>query len=232
MIYFAGILGLLLWPIRSRMRVLRWSISLTLITLHLIMKAPVWALIQRIDLTGSSSSYHRYLLVDSLFTHVGDWWLLGTKNYDTWGPDVWDLSNQFVAYAFRGGLATLAAFISLIVIGFKWSGIARERAKGASSQWVAWCIGTALLAHVTAFFGVNYFDQTAVAWYGMLAVIVAIKQSSAVAEYDDRIQYQLFSPRDRYRLPAAGLNSSRPGSSAPPARVKPVNYFHNTKESI
>src|ERR1019366_7562939 len=75
---FRGCLvGLGFWPLRKRMRLIRWGFALTLVALHLVMKAPVWALIARVDLTGSSSSDHRYHLVDSCIRHFGDWWLLG-----------------------------------------------------------------------------------------------------------------------------------------------------------
>jgi hypothetical protein len=32
-------------------------------------------------------------------------------------------------------------------------------------------MGAALFANVVAFFGISYFDQTMVAWYGLLAMI-------------------------------------------------------------
>ena len=51
------------------------------------MKAPVWALIARVDLTGSSSSYQRYQLVDMTIRHFGAWWLIGTPDYVNWGSD-------------------------------------------------------------------------------------------------------------------------------------------------
>ena len=53
--YVAGIIGLCFWPFRRQMRIFRWGLALTLIGLDLVMKAPVWALIGRVDLTGSSS---------------------------------------------------------------------------------------------------------------------------------------------------------------------------------
>ena len=94
-----GIIGLCFWPLRSRMRVFRWGLVLTLVVIHLSMKAPVWALINHVDLTGSSSGFHRYILVDNFIRHFSDWWLLGFKYYDSWGWDMWDLSNQYVSVA-------------------------------------------------------------------------------------------------------------------------------------
>src|SRR5262249_45820233 len=144
--YAAGIVGLCFWPLRRRMRTFRWGISLLLIGLHLVMKAPVWALIQRIDLTGSSSGFHRYMLVDQCIRHFTEWWLIGVKTYDQWGSDMWDLSNQYVAYAVTGGLATVAAFILVISRSFGRLGKARKAARDdRKRQWLLWCLGAALV---------------------------------------------------------------------------------------
>ena len=52
--YVGGLFAILLWPIRRRMRLLRWAIVITLVSLHMVMKAPVWHLISRIDISGGS----------------------------------------------------------------------------------------------------------------------------------------------------------------------------------
>jgi hypothetical protein len=144
------------------------------------MKAPVWALISRIDLTGSSSGFHRYMLVDQCIRHFGDWWLIGVKNYNEWGYDMWDLSNQYVACAVTGGLATIVTLILVISRSFGRLGTARRLVKGdRKREWSLWCLGAALLAHVVAYFGIGYFDQMQVAWYALLAMIV-IATSEAV----------------------------------------------------
>ena len=62
--FLAGVLGICFWPVRGKMRTVRWGIVFGLIALQLVMKAPFWFLIARIDLTGGSSSYHRAELVD------------------------------------------------------------------------------------------------------------------------------------------------------------------------
>ena len=137
------------------------------------MKAPVWALIGRIDLTGSSSGFHRYMLIDNCIRHFSDWWLIGTKDYNEWGWDMWDLSDQYVAYAVTGGLATLVFFIATISYSFRNLGIARKYAGDKKSEWLLWCLGAALFAHVMGYFGIGYFDQMQVAWFALLAMISA-----------------------------------------------------------
>ena len=171
--YVAGIIGLCFWPMRRRMRAFRWGVVLILVGLHICMKAPVWALIARVDLTGSSSGFHRYMLVDQCIRHFGDWWLIGVKNYEDWGFDMWDLSNQYVADAVTGGLVTLVAFILVISRSFGRLGSARKRVQGDRRQeWSVWCLGAALLAHVVAYFGIGYFDQMQAAWYTLLSLII------------------------------------------------------------
>jgi hypothetical protein len=159
----ASALGILMWPLRRQMRLVRWGISLTLIALHLIMKAPVWALIDRIDLTGSSSGYHREQLVDNCIRHFGDWWLMGYKNYDQWGFCMFDMCNQFVVQAVLGGLVALVAYIAIFSRSFSAIGKARKKVEGnRRREWFLWCQGSTLFAVVVAHFGINYPATTEV----------------------------------------------------------------------
>jgi hypothetical protein len=202
MAYVAGIVGFCFWPLRRRMRAFRWGVVMILVALHLSMKAPVWALIARIDLTGSSSGFHRYMLVDQCIRHVGDWWLMGVKNYNEWGYDMWDLSNQYVACAATGGLATIVTFILVISCSFGRLGTARRLVKGdRKREWSLWCLGAALLAHVVAYFGIGYFDQMQVAWYALLAMIV-IATSEAITSRVPRAKGAMVARHE----PAASVN--------------------------
>lgn len=170
----AGLLGLCLWPMRNMMRAIRWAIALTLVSLHMFMKAPVWHLIARVDLSGGSASYHRYLLIDSCIRHFGDWWLIGTNSNADWGWHMFDTANQYVDYAIRGGVLGLTCFIAIMVYGFKYLGTARKVATDKRQALFFWALGSALLAHVMSFLGTAYWDQSIVGWYALLAFIGAI----------------------------------------------------------
>jgi len=170
----AGFGGLALWRYRRHLRFLRWSIVLILFVLHMVMKAPVWALIARIDLTGSSSGYHRYILVDRFIDRFSEWWLVGTRGTSSWGWDMWDTINSYVAAGTEGGLVNFALFITLFVVAFSQLGRARERAiDDPALQRLTWVLGTLLFAHAVAFFGIAYFDQSQFIWYTELAMIAA-----------------------------------------------------------
>jgi hypothetical protein len=172
--YSGAILALSMWPLRKYMRLHRWALVIVLIGLHLVMKAPVWALIARIDVTGGSSGYHRYMLVDQCIRHFGDWWLFGVKETSSWGWDMWDLANQYVAVADTSGLVPLILFVAILVFAFKYLGRARKAAEGERRQELfIWSLSAALFANCVAFFGISYFDQTMVFWYLLLAMIWA-----------------------------------------------------------
>jgi hypothetical protein len=178
--YAAGIFALCFWPLRRQMRAVRWALVITLVGLHLVMKAPVWALIARIDLTGSSASWFRYFMVDTTIRHFSSWWLMGTKDFATWGWDMWDLSDQYVSTALTGGLAALVFFIATISRSFGRLGTARKSVEGDRKQeLLLWFLCAALFANVMAYFGISYFDQIQVAWYALLAFI-----SAATAEVE------------------------------------------------
>lgn len=220
----AGVIGLALWRYRQHLRLLRWSIVLTLIALHLVMKAPVWALLARIDLTGSSSGYHRYILIDRFIDRFSEWWLVGTRATSSWGWDMWDTINTYVAAGTEGGLLNFALFLALFVVAFSQLGRARERAvHDPALQRLTWVLATVLFAHSVAFFGIAYFDQSQFVWYTELAMIAAAVTLAAQEETADsflpvheEVAFNLWSgnrnsrplwpsPSDRFRAGATDV---------------------------
>jgi len=172
MALMGSLVGLAFWPLRTRMRQIRWGLLCTLIALHLYMKAPVWALIARVDLTGSSSSYQRYALVDMTIRHFRDWWLIGTPTYIDWGWDSFDLCNQFVAVALTGGLVTLIVYVTIFKRSFGAIGKARKLVNGDRHQeWFLWCLGANLFATVVAYFGINSGALLMVSFFILVASI-------------------------------------------------------------
>jgi hypothetical protein len=171
MAIFGVAVGILFWPLRKNMRIVRWALALTLLALHIVMKAPVWFLIARVDMVGGSASFDRANLIDVFIRHFGDWWLVGTRDIGSWGWSMWDLSNMYVSQGESGGVLALIFFIAIITHSFSRIGKARKSAVGRKREWSMWLIGVALYANVMAFFGVSYWDQTYVAWCTLLAII-------------------------------------------------------------
>jgi hypothetical protein len=177
--YAAGLLALCFWPLRKRMRVVRWGIVFTLLGLQIVMKGPVWSLIEKIDITGGSSSWHRYMLVDQCIRHFSDWWLIGVKDTSVWGWDMWDTANEYVGTCDNSGLIPFVLLIAILVYGFKYLGRARRAAERDKKRTLfIWSICAALFAHVVSFIGISYWDQTQVAWAALLAMISAIVVNS------------------------------------------------------
>jgi len=194
MAYGGSILGLCFWPLRKQMRLVRWGLVLCLTGLHLVMKAPVWALIARIDLTGSSSGDQRYQLVDMTIRHFSDWWLIGFKHPGLWGWDAWDLCNQFVAVAITGGLITLIFYVAIFSRCFSAIGKARKQVEGDRGQeWFLWCLGSVLFATVVAHFGINYMQQLLMGLFPSLACISVAtfeaRQTVPVLEKRENVQF-------------------------------------------
>lgn len=168
----AGIFGLCLWPFRRDMRYFRYAIVGILVVLQIVLKGPVWSILEHINLTGSSESFHRYQLIDTFIRHFGDWWLLGTEDNGSWGWEMADTSNQYVTYGIAGGLLAFWLFIAIISRSFGRLGATRRRVSGnRPEEWVRWCLGCSLFAYVIVYFGIDLFDQLQFAWYGLIAMI-------------------------------------------------------------
>jgi hypothetical protein len=170
----AGVFALLLWSFRSRLRILRWTLLLSVATLQLAMKAPIWFLIARAGGIFGGSGFHRAMLIDTFVSHFGEWWLIGTRNNVSWGYDMWDVDNAYVSSGLNGGLITFVAFIAILVYAYKRVGKSiRLTGLSRNDQRLVWAIGASLFANTAGFLGIFYFDQGILIWYALLAMVSA-----------------------------------------------------------
>ena len=169
----AAILGFCFWPLRHRMRPLRWAFLMSLVVLQIVMKAPVWFLINRVSGFIGGTGWHRAELIDQFIWRFPEWALIGTQNNADWGLDMWDAINAYVRAGVEGGLLTFVLFLSVIVIAYKRLGQARGIAEQRDpwNEFFLWTFGVSLFCNCVAFFGIIYFDQSVVAWYCLLVMI-------------------------------------------------------------
>jgi MFS family permease len=207
--FLAGIMALCLWPIRRHMQEIRWGIVLGVLGLAIVMKAPVWFVITRFNIAGGES-WDRAYLIDQTVRHFSDWWLWGTKDNASWGDFTWDQCNQFAAEGLQGGLATLVLFLLLLRRGFGRIGQCRKLVEGDRQEWLFWCLGATLFAHVIVFLGVDYFDQTHTLWFVFLAMISASTSSLLGPKLltDQQNDEVLVNSQSPSALPSGGRHSS------------------------
>ena len=180
-----GIVAVAMWPLRRYTRAIRWGIGITLLTLNLVMASPVWFLMARVDIFAGSTGYHRALLIDQAVRHFDEWWLCGKKETASWGGHLEDVTNQYIQEGLNGGLLTMVLFILVITRCFAGVGFAVRALEGSlpSSAHIAfyiWSLGAALLVHVMTFLSVSYFDQNAISWYLLLAMISSVYSAALV----------------------------------------------------
>ncbi len=168
-----AVIGMLLYRVRSHMRLVRWGFLLTLIILHFARDKPVWHLISRVNVVGGSTGWHRFRIMDATINNFSEWWLWGETDPMSWG--VWemrDITNQYILEALRGGGATLLCYILMIGFAFSLVGKAlRHLNEMPRERLVVWSVGTALFVHVCIYFSVSYFGQIMMMWYLTLAII-------------------------------------------------------------
>lgn len=194
--YIGGVVGLLLWTHKSKMKSIRWGIVLLFVAAHLLMKAPAWFLIARLgDLIGGGG-WHRAALIDAAIRHFNEWWLIGTTNTAHWmatqlevAPEMSDITNQFISEGVNGGLLAMILFIWLIVRCFKITGFgaSNEDKLNTNQRFMIWAFGCTLFSHVLSFFSVTYFDQIIIFWYMVIAIIASVEQSL-------KVEKELISP--------------------------------------
>ncbi len=182
-----GVIALSFWPLRRYMRVVRWCILISIISLHMVMKAPVWFLMARIGESIGGTGWHRAELIDQAIKHFNEWWLLGTTYTAHWmpyvlpnEPNMVDITNTYIYQGVTGGLLTMILFVLLIVLSFKAIGQFMKENYGhsVSELIIVWSVGSVLFAHAISFLSVLYFDQSVIFWYLILAIIPTIAMST------------------------------------------------------
>lgn len=193
----ASIGALFMWRFRDNMKLVRWMAVFAYIGLDIVMKDPAYFIMARIDLTGSSTGWHRAELIHSAIVHLSEWWLIGTDFTRHWMPTgvTWsaahtDITNHFLKMGVIGGLPLLLLFAAMLVKGFSYVGqILRWRDLPSESRFMTWALGASLFSHASTFLAVSYFDQSFVFIYLTLAVIGSgiswCNESKATARVDN-----------------------------------------------
>jgi hypothetical protein len=181
MAWLACFVGWALWPQRRNMRAIRWGTFLVLLFLHLVREKPVWHLLARLASITGGTGYHRFKLIDEFIAHFGEWWLIGTGSTEHWNlAQASDITNQYILEGIRGGLPTLIAFITVLVLGFRTAGRSVRAAQRMpqlspaarqGNAMLGWGLGVCLSVHAVAFIGVSYFGQLSSILYLHLAMI-------------------------------------------------------------
>lgn len=176
----AGIVALLAWRYRQHMRFFLWCAVFGYIALDIVMKAPAYYLMGRIDLVGGSGGWHRAAVIESAFAHLNEWWLGGTDYTRHWMPtgvswseDHTDITNHYLHMGVAGGLPLMVLFIAILSKGFSFVGQMLREAKDMKrdSQFMIWALGASLFAHAVTFLSVSIFDQSIIFLYTTLALI-------------------------------------------------------------
>lgn len=179
----AAVLALLIWPMRRRMRLIRHGLVSIYLALAMVMEAPPYYLMGRIDLSGGSTGYHRARLIESALEHLGEWWLAGTDvtrhwmaTGVTWSPFHTDITNHYLAIGVMGGMPSMLLFIWVLVKGFSAVGAAVKdpSERHPELRFFFWSLGASLFAHTATCISVSYFDQSFVFIYITLAAIASL----------------------------------------------------------
>lgn len=157
------------------------------------MTDPAYYIIARIDLTGSSTGWHRAKLIEMGITHLNEWWLGGTDYTRHWMPTgvSWseehtDITNYYLKMGVIGGLPLMGLFIAALLSGFQYIGqsLRLSQHEPWEQQFMIWSVGAALLSHVATCISVSYFDQSYIFLFLNLALINSLRSAILLKEVD------------------------------------------------
>jgi hypothetical protein len=193
------LIGWAFWRFRAEMRKIRWMLVALLISLHLIMKAPVWYIFARLSSISGGDGWHRSYLIDVALEHIGDWWLMGMpiSSTSSWFPYSLsvtggaDITNQYIGFGLDGGIGSIILFIVLLYCAYSTLGkallVVRTNKRKMDHEFLLWGFGVMLSVHVVNWFGITYFDQTYMLWFMQIAALANISSSMLQGVPDSRM---------------------------------------------
>jgi hypothetical protein len=180
---FSGLLAMAVWHWRTSVGWIRRIVIVSFVILQVAMDAPIWFLMARIDLAGGSTGWHRAQLISTAFSHLDEWWLVGTDYTRHWMPYGvnWskyqaDITNYYLSMGVNGGLPLMLLFIAILIKAFQLLGCGMQPLRNSNdpNEFILWSVGAALFSHCFTFLSVSYFDQSNVPFGMLLGVIAGI----------------------------------------------------------
>ncbi|HWA29273.1 MAG TPA: hypothetical protein VG734_26720 [Lacunisphaera sp.] len=179
-----GLGSFLIWPFRFRMHVIRRSLVLLILILHVTMTSPVWWAISRVAEFTGGGGYWRSKLIDEFVEHTSEWFWTGSLYTAHWSPtgsglpmypDHMDLTNQYVAEGVHGGIGQIILYILIVVRCFTRIGLGiRSLSPGDKMERFYWALGCCLVAYLASFLSVAGSMQSDILYFTFLAFIATI----------------------------------------------------------
>jgi len=195
-----GVFGLILWRWRHQTRNIRIAAVTGYLMLDLYMRDPAYYILAKIDLTGSSTGWHRARLIQSAFEHLSEWWLVGTDYTRHWmptylpvSPNHCDITNHYLVMGVMGGFPLMMIFVLIVWWGFRYvsEALRLREEESFENRFLIWTQGATLFAHAVTFISVAYFDQTIIFFHTTLAIIVSLwtvtRSNASVSRLPDRV---------------------------------------------
>ena len=199
-----GVVALGFWHLRANMRMVRWAAVAVLLSLSVLMNAPVYYLIAKCGDMVGGDGWHRARLIEQFVNHTDDWLLAGTTDTGDWMPTALvigdkrsaDLTNKFVAVGVEGGLVPLIFFVGVFVVSYKVlaRALSLARLNSPQDEPILWGFGCAFFGHIMALTSVQYWDQMEVAFCMLLAIVSSAPGYTAETLGTDTADSEIDSP--------------------------------------
>jgi hypothetical protein len=202
-----GLAGWVLWKKRMHMRIFRRCLVGGLLLLALVMKAPIWYLLDRASQITGGDGYNRAYLLDVSFQNLDKWWFAGMPITETvnWFPYSHpltggaDITNQFISFGLTAGLGAIILVILLLkrafsIVGRALAAVRSQTETPSPDEFLLWGLGVLVVTHIITWLGITYYDQFYMVWFMQLAAISSVTDGCIKAAQNEMTPVGDLSP--------------------------------------
>ena len=178
------------WKWRNWMSIFRYVALGLYLLLDLVMSRPAYFIISKIDLTGSSTGWHRARLIQASIENFSDWFLFGTDNTLHWigiplavDQNSSDITNYYIKNGLDGGILATLLVILMMWVAFGWVGrlINSSAISSVQDKFSVWCFGAGLFNLALSSLSISYYDQTIIIFWLSISIISGLYSCSLQA---------------------------------------------------
>ena len=174
--FLIGVMSWCTFKIRWHLKTYLYVLGFMAVVVHFVANNGLHGvLFTKIDFTGSSTGYHRYMLVQGMLDNIPNWVVTGSPGAK-YNKAFRDITNMYVLSALTGGLLALVLQIMMVIQALKGCVASVRKAITRQDLVISYGLGCGLVVMIASFTAVSCYGEGIVPFYLLVGGAISLGQ--------------------------------------------------------